>query len=341
MKGYSWRQLFPAIALFGCVVAGTALSEGQKTALELFAKSREQSDLRAKGSPGFVLSGTVRIWLKKNKLADGKYQFVWTPEGKWREEITLADYKRTRIGNEMQFWQVRTTEDENPAVFELDRLLNGGRAPKMEAEDKFREAEPRKVGEIEMQCMRRETKSQRLVSYCFDAKTRDLIEVSSGSDSEIPWKIVWREYANFQEWSGKRWPRLMSGYNGKELVAEARFDDLKPLSQLASDFFTPLNEATSWAYCSGGDVWKLKEGMPPAYPLSARIQRREGTVVLSGVIGENGHVTHLKVARRAALELNGSATTAVSQWRYERAADCLASKGATETFIDVDYYLLK
>jgi len=63
--------------------------------------------------------------------------------------------------------------------------------------------------------------------------------------------------------------------------------------------------------------------MPPAYP-----------------IGENGHVSHLKVIRRAALELNGSATTAISQWRYQRTPYCPASKGATETFIDVDYSLL-
>jgi hypothetical protein len=152
--------------IFRMCVAGAALGADQKAAHELFVKSREQSDLRAKGSPGFVLIGTARIWLKKNELADGKYEYVWTPEGKWREEITLADYKRTWIGNEVQFWQARTTEDENPAVFELDRLLSRTRAPKMDAEDKFRKAEPRKVGESEIQCMRRETKSQRLVSYC-------------------------------------------------------------------------------------------------------------------------------------------------------------------------------
>lgn len=213
---------------------------------------------------------------------EGKYEYVWTPEGKWKEEITLPGYKRTRIGNETQLWQVRTTAEENPAVYELERLLGQSDAPKLEADDRFRKADLKRAGNIDIQCMRRETKSRRFVSYCFDAKTNDLLEVSNGSDSVVPWRVVWQEYAAFQEWSGKRWPRLMRGYNGKKLVSEVGFDPIKPTPQPAPDFFTPSAEAIAWAYCAGGAVWKLKDGMPPVYPPSARMQYREGTVEMSG-----------------------------------------------------------
>jgi len=333
-----------------CCFSGivSAVAEDQGAMRGLFIKSREQSDLREKGRAGFILTGNVRVWIRKDELADGRYAYVWTPDGRWREEVTLPGYKRTRIGNETQFSQMRTQNDENPAVFEFDQLVRESLAPNNESEDGFRKATIRTSGKIEIQCYGRETGFKRFVNYCFDTKTNDLVEVSRGTGSAIPWKFVWQEYANFQEWSGKRFPRLMRGYNGKRVVVEVQFDEIKPAPKLAADVFAPENGATDWAYCSGDSMWKLKDGARvPVYPDQALMHNTRGTVVLYVVIGEDGRVSHLNVIKSspfmygdfkpAGLDLNQSALAAVSQWRYEHTPSCQAVHGPKETFIEVEY----
>ena len=69
----------------------------------------------------------------------------------------------------------------------------------------------------------------------------------------------------------------------------------------------------------GGNVQaaKLVSRIPPQYPVSAKIDRVEGTVILSAVIGIDGAVIKLEPMNRAVDQrLVDSAKEAVSQWRY-------------------------
>jgi TonB family protein len=122
-------------------------------------------------------------------------------------------------------------------------------------------------------------------------------------------------------------------------VLEVNFEEIKPLPLLPSNFFAPQPEATRWAACDHGAVWTLKERVQPQYPVSARMRHRQGTVLLYAVISEDGKLSGLKVAHSAGPELDQSAMTAVSHWRYERTAACSESKGRAETFVDVAYTL--
>jgi TonB family protein len=331
-----------------CFAAGILLfvipcaraQDDQQTLRNVFEKAREHSNIKAKGMPGFVLRGDVRIWVKKDTASTGRYLLVWTPSGRWKEEVAFLGYKRTRIGDGTQFWQVRSSEAENPAVTELDLLLNKSRAPKTEEGDRFNKTGAKLVAGANAQCIKQSAHPPFGWTYCFDSSSGDLIEVSSGHNTtDIAWKVDWQEHSNFQEWSGNRVPLLLQGYNGKHTVLEVKFEEIKPLPQLPADFFASPTEATIWADCSDGTIWKLKERIQPEYPQSARMQHRQGTVTLYAVIGEDGKLSGLKIAHSAGQELDQSATAAVSHWRYERTAACPEAKGRSETSIDVLYSL--
>jgi TonB family protein len=330
--------LTASILLF--VLPYARAQDDQLTFRNLFEKARERSDIKAKGMPGFVLRGDARIWVKKDAVSNGKYLFVWTPEGRWKEEVAFPRYKRTKIGDGIQVWQVRSPEAENPAVTELDSLLKNIRAPKTQEDDRFIKTGVKQVAGPKAECIKLAVHPPFGWVYCFDSSTGDLIEVSTGHETtDIPWKVAWQEHSNFQEWSAKSIPHLVRGYNGKQTVLELEFEEIKPLPQLPPDFFATPEGATSWADCREGAIWKLKQRVQPEYPQSARMQHRQGTVVLYAVIGEDGQLSGLRIAHSAGQELDRSAITAVSHWRYERTTACPDATGRTETFIDVVYSL--
>jgi TonB family protein len=305
----------------------------------MFEKSNDLSNIKSAGMPGFVLRGDVLVWTKKDAASHGKFLFVWSPEGEWREEIAFADYKRSRVGDGTQLWQVRSTEVENPSIFELQKLLDGSRAPKIEGTDRLDKGWVESIENIGAQCIKRGISSF-VSSYCFDAGTGDLLRVSAAKDStEVPWMIRRQEYTNFQTWAQKRVARTLRGYNGKRMVLEVELEEIKPLPQLPPDYFVPQKDATLLSYCAEGAAWKVKERVAPTYPQSARAQHHQGTVVLDAIIGEDGHVSDLRIIHSAGADLDRSAMAAVSQWRYERTSACPLSKGRTETNVDVIYSL--
>ena len=333
---------------YGCFATGILLfvipsaraQDDQQTLRNVFERAREHSDIKAKGMPGFVLRGDVRIWVKKDTATDGKYLLVWTPEGRWKEELAFPGYTRTRIGDGTQFWQVRSPVGENPAAYELDMLLMNSRAPKTKEGDRFSKTGPNPVAGGNVECIKQSAHPPYGWVYCFDSSSGDLLEVSSGHNTtDIAWKVDWQVHSNFQEWSANKVPLLLQGHNGKQTVLEVKFEEIKPLPQLSADFFAPPTGATIWADCRDGEIWKLKERTQPEYPRSARMQHREGTVMLHAVIGEDGKLSDLKIAHSAGQELDSSAMAAVSHWRYERTAACSEAKGRSETFIDVVYSL--
>ncbi len=71
----------------------------------------------------------------------------------------------------------------------------------------------------------------------------------------------------------------------------------------------------------GGDVAppRVIAAPDPAYPKQARVAQHEGTVVLWVVIGSDGTVHDVKVARSLILDLDKAATNAVRKWTFQPA----------------------
>jgi protein TonB len=54
----------------------------------------------------------------------------------------------------------------------------------------------------------------------------------------------------------------------------------------------------------------------PAYPQTAKEQRRQGVVILDALISPSGCITSVEVLRGVAPDLDAEALRAVTQWRY-------------------------
>jgi TonB family protein len=330
---------FLAFILWQGLRAGAA--DDQLSLRNIFEKARDISDIRAPGIPAFRLSGELRIWAKKGSPSQGKYLYAWTPEGKWREEINLSGYKRVRSGDGKQFWQVRSSATENPSIFELDQLLRIRHSLSIGQGDTLKRLHSENIDGTEADCIRYESNRGLIETFCFNPTSGELLKYAPEKDSsELPWRAPWQQYSQFQEWAGKRFPRTLRGFNGKHLVMELQLGEITPLPQPPPDYFDPPESATFWADCRPSDAeWKVKDMTEPAYPVSARMNSKEGTVTLYAVIEEDGHVSGLHVLHSAGTELDQAATNAVSQWRYERTESCADSKGRTETAIDVTFSL--
>jgi TonB family protein len=235
---------------------------------------------------------------------------------------------------------VRSTETESPLVFELRDLITGRRGPQIPATDTLERGRAEKIGDIAADCVNRKPYERATPwSYCFDPHTGDLLKAVAGKNSsDVPWKVQVAEFSNFQEWNHKRIARTYQGFNGKNKVLELQLEEIQSLPQLPSDYFAVPKEATSWMDCRKS-AWKLQSRVSPVYPMSARTQHHQGTVVLYTVVDENGRPSELRIAHSARPDLDQSALQAVSQWRYERTSACPSSHGRIETLVDVVFSL--
>lgn len=326
--------LLTSVALVLNAPPGKAQNDSSPLA-EKIEKAKDVAGIRGKGMPGFRMIGDIRVWVKKDSPTNGKYLLIWTPEGKWKEEIVLNGYKRIRIGDGKQFWQIRNTDMEYPPVFELQRLMDVSRELKSKEGVRLNRTRPEKIDGQDAECIKREGSGGYAASMCFDPKSGALLSnVQAKSKFENPLSFRSEEYSQFQQWAGKIYPRTMRGFDGKQLLFEVQLEEIKALPELSPDFFAPPKDSVLWADCTEGRMWKVKERVQPVYPESARARGIEGMVLLYGVIEEDGTVSNLRPAYPTGSDLDQAATSAVSRWRYVRDA-CPEAAGRTETLIDV------
>lgn len=98
--------------------------------------------------------------------------------------------------------------------------------------------------------------------------------------------------------------KLNDASNGKSLVS---------LAAVASPGEEPLQLGP------GITPPKIVTKVNPSYPVEAKKEKREGTVVLALVVTEKGLPEDVRVAKSAAVDLDESAMAAVRQWKYEPA----------------------
>jgi TonB family protein len=340
MKSSFARYIGFILAFLYWMVPNARGQEDQQSWRNIFEKARATVNVRVPTVEAYRLQGDVRLWTKKDAPSPGKYLFVWTPEGKWREEVVFNGYRRVRIGNGKQFWQVRTPEFENAAIAGLDELLKVGRSLHVDEGDRLKKIRPEKIEGVDGSCVRDTSSRGYSETFCFDANSGELLRHAPEKNSgEIPWRVVWQEFSRYQPWGSKSFPRTLRGYNGKQLVLEVQLEEIVSPGQITPTFFEPAKEATVWGDCTEAAPWKIKDRPQPVYPESARARKVQGTVILYAIIEDDGHISSLRMAHSAGTELDQSAAQAVSHWTYERTDGCKEVIGRTETFIDVIFWL--
>ena len=108
--------------------------------------------------------------------------------------------------------------------------------------------------------------------------------------------------------------------NGTTVLVREKVNELKTFLP-APDQFEPSPEMTAtdgYTAVSGGVIsGQILSKEPPIYPASARAARISGTVLLSAVLGEDGHVEYLTPLTVPDVSLAVAAIDSVRRWRYK------------------------
>lgn len=329
------------LSCLACLLSGVRVCAGDNPAesAKYLEKAWEISDIRAVGMPVFRMEGKIRIWGKEDAPAEGKYLLIWTPVGKWREEIAFNGYSRVRVGEDHQFWQVRSSDFEYRSIFDLENTLDFRQYLRIQEGDKFSKAHREKISGAEVDCVKSLSSRGEMRTLCFDSTMGTLVRVDmDGDSSQGPSRVGSKEYSQFQNWAGKSYPRTLRDFNGKQLVVEVLLDEIKTLPDIPPSLFAVPKDATRWAHCPNDPKIKIKTRVQPQYPPPARTSRMQGTVAFYAQIEEDGKVSHLHVLNSAGAVLDQAAAQGVSQWVYEPPV-CAGVPGRVETMIDVIFSL--
>jgi TonB family protein len=338
MTIYSCRSVAGTALLMSLWVFCVFATEDQTPLRAMLEKARAAHNIRKSALPAFDLTGTISLLGKKNTSAQGLYRLVGTPDGQWKEELKFQGFTRVRIGDGKQFAEIQFPPSPIPALNELDSLLNFTRYLAPGKDDVLKTLKASKTAVAN--CVKRTSSAASEEVFCIDPQNGNLLsraKLSPGTygiaqaDSE--------EFADFQSWSGKAYPRTLRSLVGKRLWIEVKLEEFKSAPVLPPEFFTVPANARSWGDCDEPSVWKLQDRVQPAYPENARRSREQGIVTLYAVIEADGTVHDLQVVHSASPSLDQSSLQAVSHWRYVPFA-CNGSPSRSYTYIDVVYSLM-
>src|ERR1700692_350200 len=100
-------------------------------------KAVEISNIRHSRMPAFRLSATITLTVDEKGPLEGKYVFLKSSDGNWREELFLPGYSRLRVGDEHNYWQARSLEYDPLPIQNIDDLLDFSRMLSFEKKRKL------------------------------------------------------------------------------------------------------------------------------------------------------------------------------------------------------------
>lgn len=302
-------------------------------------RALEVSDIRYSKMPQFRLSATVTVTLDNKDPLQGKYLFLKNSDGNWREELTLPGFHRLRVGDEHNYWQVRTMEYNPLPIQNIDELLDFPRQLNIERKQKFTKLSKTKKDGAELFCRHVKKDPIHEEAVCFDPSGGELILRDNGlSNFQSAGKVSSETFSDFQAIGAKRFPTNLRGFNGKKLLVDIHVDELKEAPDLDSKLFVAPEGASRWLSCPLPAGSKMKNRVQPSYPQAFRNRGEQGVVTFDGVIGEDGKISKLFLIQSAGADLDKSAAAAVSQWVYEQPL-CDGASGPLETTIDIIFTL--
>ncbi|HEX2714161.1 MAG TPA: energy transducer TonB, partial [Candidatus Acidoferrales bacterium] len=147
---------------------------------------------------------------------------------------------------------------------------------------------------------------------------------------------VEKEYSEYIPWGGKVFPGVLRTTEGGKRVVEMRVEEISANASPDPAIYQPPPGSEAWAWCNNPDRGRVLDRVQPVYPAQAKLELRSGKVSVYAVIGVNGRLTNLRIARSAGPDLDNATLDAVKRWRY-RPTSCNGVSIRDEVVIDVVY----
>jgi len=327
-------------------------ADARQKALQLFQKALAISDIRAKDSQPFALTGIIEIPSGHGKSATGNYSLLWAGPDRWREEIRFVNYSRVRVGGKDRYWQVRSTDFEPLPFLSLEGALDYIGHLRHWAEPdsisglqelKFKD---KKIAGAKTECAvlteeheirvsRGVAKFKTTTTYCFNPSNGGL---ASTSASASPPETI--EYSDFVPFAGKAVPSTIVVAEDRAPIVQFHISQISPLGNEDPKMFVPPSSAEEWDSCDTANLKKAEiiRQQVPIYPQVARTSHIAGSVSVYAVIGADGLLHNMKVLVSPSVLLSQSAVDALQGWHYQPAT-CNGKPLANETVLTIVYAL--
>lgn len=327
------------VFLCGLLVVPTAArgaADMSQEAEAFLARARERSDIRAQGSPPFLLRARVRLLNVPNGPVEGRYEELRDSRGHWRRATSVPDLKFNviEVGDGRRIQRASTTTYQPYFEYRMRQLLTLGDGPRIPKSEDVTKIGKRRIQSRPVTCFHSSKKGTKR-EVCLESETGLLVSEREHS-GDAKWAF---EYLNYAGFGAKSYPRLMRQREQKKVFVEVEITELTTGTEPPADSFSPLARAVDWPVCEKPFPPETLEVPQPRYTRGVRRFRGRGAVMTYIVVGIDGRAYHITPIRSDAFSLTKATLDTIShRWRF-RPAMCQGEPVPASIFIETAFYL--
>lgn len=293
-------------------------------ATALMTLAHEKNGLGAKGIHPWHVKGTFRIMTREGQPEDeGTYEEWWISPAQYKSSFTTKNFTQTDYADGKRLFREGSQDWASGWEMLLRANLLDPVPDPAQLKDFILDKHTQPAGQISLECVAitfpllsgTKVSGDYFPTACFDSKIPVLRLYSSGSTM----RAVFDRFALFQS---HYVPREVRYYFSGKLAVEVSLDTIEALKEPADSLLTPppsanpvdlsaivVTEANTSHYPG-----VLKKTFP-SYPLQAKNMQVQGTIMIRGTVGPDGHPTNLKVISGPEI-LRQAALESIQQWIY-------------------------
>jgi hypothetical protein len=283
--------------------------EPSKNAAESVALLRESqaTDPRTPGGNPFRLRAKVEIFEDDSKSETGTYTLLWAAPDRWREELSVADFRQARVGGEGGVWETRSVPFIPFHLWQLSLAL--------ESFARLELAQGEKVGKIELKKLN--GVNHRLVQIYwkdYPAPVREFWFATDSSRLVVEHYVPSHRsylYSDYASMGTHSFPRKVRVFDGKSLTAQLDLEDLQDSVQFDTIAFEHSTDSRWRPWCANPEP---ADHISPIYSLQVP---GPGTATVYISIGTDGEVHDAKILKSSGPKRDAQILKALKQEKWE------------------------
>jgi TonB family protein len=318
----------------GIVLIGNPLAatDKQQEAEALLTRARELSLLRRDGGTPFHLKMSFKFWPEESRSLDGTYEEIWASPDRWRDEITLADFKQVRVGGKNKIFIWRNGDFEPLAAFRLIGLLHQFQELRVTADYAVVSVGDDERDHTQVQWVILRNKGKGYRNICFDSSSGALREDSRGVEKTVIGSYVYLDYFHFGD---ALFPRVLRALDDRRVELEAHVEKLERAENVDVALFQP-GDGVERVTCEEPEEPRLLRMDPPrALATATKALKHPATVVLYVLVSPDGRVTKVATLKSSGIQDIDTAMESTVKKGIFKPAMCGATPVETEVPLEL------
>lgn len=310
----------------------------QQKGIALIARAQSLEKLLASDTGPFHLRAHVTLFgmVGGTGTLEGDYLLFAASSGRWFEQTLFPGYSELSGLYDGERWRKRKAVEKPLRFHEVAQTLSPAYHLELPGGAQIRELPQKEVAGTKAVCIEASPtaalwQSDRAgvaaispvgngrdsqVTLCFDAGSGLLRSASYKTD------LPRFEYEGQVTSGNKVFPKVLRCYEGKDLVVEARVEELVEEEVQGPAGFAPPAGADKWTYCANPDPPQLLVKKQPSANILdfSRVRRQFGTVLCLAEVGTDGRTHDFVWLRFLAPGPAAAAKEAVQGWVYKPAS---------------------